>query len=166
MKKALLLIDVQNDFVSWRDRFYISYINKLINRYAEKKIPILSLVYDDPFGRTIVNSVKKNLKKVNKVWHFSKLQTNGAKETHSILLMRGLKPGKSVIEVCGFETDCCVLQTVSGLHKAGYKIVVHDSGTGANSIQARHSGINRMKKMGIEIINENHSVDRKKLDQL
>jgi hypothetical protein len=142
----------------------MAYIGEMIGQYDKSNLPILSLVYEDPFGRTIVDSIKKRLEKAKGVWHFSKLQTDGTKEACSILSLRGLAPGKTRIEVCGFYTDLCVLETVIGLNRAGHKIVVHNAGTGASSMSAQNSSIKRMKKLGIEIAHENNHIDRERLD--
>ena len=158
MKKALLLIDVQRHYVTKRHERHMLYIDKLIGEFSKRKLPILNLVYDDPFGLSVVGSVRKKLEEANGVWHFSKLQSNGAKEVISILSLRGLEPGKATIEVCGFYTNLCVLQTVSSLFEVGHKIVVHNAGTGATSKSAQTSSISRMKKLGIEILDEDNSV--------
>jgi nicotinamidase-related amidase len=158
MKKALLLVDVQKHYIVKRHNANIDYINRLIGKYSKNKLPIFNLVYCDPFGRTMVESVRKKLEKASGVWHFNKLQTDGSKEASAILSMRGFEPGNAKIHVCGFYTDLCVMYTVKGLAKAGHKIVVHDAGTGASHRDAQNSSIKRMKKLGIEILHEDDTV--------
>jgi nicotinamidase-related amidase len=158
MKKVLLLIDVQKYYVSEHHRSLV-YINKVIAQYSWRRFPIFNLTYDDPFGSSIVESIKRRLEEAPNVWHFSKDQTNGSKETESVLLLKGLIPGKSKIEVCGFYTNLCVLQTVSSLTKSGHRVAVHGAGTMATSPYAYSSSMKRMKKLGIEIIDESNFVD-------
>ena len=122
------------------------------------KTPILSLVFEDPFGRTIVGSVKDKLHKTKGVWHFSKSRPNGSDEANSVLALRGIEPGRATIDICGFFTDMCVLQTATGLKKMGHKIVVHEAGTGALNISDHNSGIRRMKRTGIEIRYEDNTI--------
>lgn len=158
MKKVLLLIDVQKYYVSEHHRS-LAYIGKMIAQYSKRRFPIFNLTYDDPFGSSVVESVKRGLEGAPNVWHFSKDQTNGAKETQSVLLLKGLIPGKSKIEVCGFYTNLCVLQTVSSLTKSGYRVGVHGAGTMATTPYAYSSSMKRMKKLGIEIIDEGNFIN-------
>ena len=158
MKKALLLIDVQKHFVRKQHGPSIDYINKLIVEYSRKNLPIFNLVYDDPFGRTIVEGVKKKLEKARGVWHFSKGQDDGGREAKAILALRGIDPGKAKIHTCGYNTDACVMDTSVSLHKAGHKIVIHSAGTGSWNKASHNSGLRRMKKLGIEIVDEDNSI--------
>ena len=152
MKKVLLLIDVQYGYIQSAHSKPLDYIHKIIEEYSKKNLPIMSLSFDDPLGKTTIASVRKKLKKIKGVWYLNKSHTSGAYEVEEALSLRGFGHGSVRIDVCGFNTDMCVLQTVRDLKKRGHKIAVHSAGTGSYDLMAHNSGIKRIKKMGIKTV--------------
>ena len=166
MKRALLLIDVQDWYIDKEHSGCLKYIHSLIDDYSSKRRHVFNMIFEDMFGISMERSVKKKLDKLSFVWHISKSGTNGAKEMKDILALKGFNKDNVKIDVCGFYTDQCVFQTVLGLKKAGYKIVVHYAGVGSSEALFQNSSINRMKKAGVEIKYEDNNIDRKKHNKL
>jgi nicotinamidase-related amidase len=179
MKKGLLVIDMLNDFLTESGKLYIGdtaktlipHVVKRINEYNENDIPII-FAYDRH---------KLNDREFNRFPAHCVENTKGAEHIEELIGMTGsniyfviktkfdafydtvlsnvlielcdLRPGNSVIEVCGVCTHICVSDTVGSLANRGYPTVVNRNCVGDFDQSMHHFALRRMENIyGTEII--------------
>ena len=160
MNKALFVIDAQKFFENKETKS----ITRKINNYIEKNKGKYSLIIFTVFK----NDPKSPLwrifkwKKCNKeedieiVNEFSNLVDNSKiifRNTYSLFkvpqVQRRLKRFKiKQVDICGFDTDCCVLATTYDLFDSGYKAVILENLSFSTSKEKLH-------KSALKIIERN-----------
>lgn len=129
MKKLLLVIDVQNDFINDNTREYVSKIQKLIDSNEYKNIAFTkfmnskeNILYKrlnykgcmEEEGQRISLETKEN--KVFEKTGYSALN----KELKEYIRDNFI----SEIYLCGFDTDACIQKTALDLFENGYDVYV------------------------------------------
>lgn len=155
-KTALLVIDVQNDFISGAspysaqmlDRALISRIKKLIDKARRSKLSII-------FTQHTINQDKSNAEKDEpkdvracikgtRGWEIikelrprrgeivvQKDKYDAFQDTNLNTILKNLKIEKLII--CGVLTNNCVRATTEGAHSRGYRIAIVGDCCGATS---------------------------------
>lgn len=168
MKKALLVIDMQNvcvganhsDFFNYNNKELISTVNKVIDANTDNKV-----IY-------IKNILKRNV--VNKFAPFEAYEG-----TPEVELVEGLhivsdyifkkyegdafsnseldvflqEHNIECVEVIGVDGGGCVPLTALGAIKAGYKVIINEAAIGTKFVKNKNKQFKRLKKLGATIWN-------------
>jgi len=68
------------------------------------------------------------------------------------LFMSALKAtGRNQVIITGIETHVCVFQTAADLLQNGYAVQVAADAVGSRTINNKETGLNRMRRLGVEI---------------
>lgn len=153
MKKLLLVIDVQNDFINDNTRVILPKIDKLVNARE----------FDDIAFTRFINDVDSNwYKKLNYKGCINKEQQAIAidtqdykvfdKKIYSALnneLENYIKTNKiDEIYLCGFDTDACVQKTALDLFENDYNVyVLKDYCMCSKGIELHNVIINNLKRL-------------------
>jgi nicotinamidase-related amidase len=128
MSRILVLIDLQEDYVSPKDKGVIDYVEEMIGYYEANNLPIICLTLDDPLGHTIIRPIKKALSTA-RVMYMDKGRPSGAKLIEKAIGFLGYDPRHTVANVVGAYTEHCVFSTVVHLSEGDIKKVrVHRHG--------------------------------------
>ena len=153
MKKLLLVIDVQNDFINDNTKDYVNKIEKLIN----------SNKYDEiVFTKFINNENSKWYKELNYKGCIDKQGQDIVIDTqeykifektiYSALnneLRKFIKENDiEQIYLCGFDTDACVLKTALDLFENNYEVyVLKDYCMCSKGVEFNNIIINNLKRL-------------------
>jgi len=145
MKNCLMIVDVQNGFVSPRTRHIVPELNSLMRQHHFDNIAFTRFINtpESPYIRyldwhrlqseqecALVDSLIPFAKKV-----FSKYVYTGINsETLSYLKNNDVK----VVFLAGIDTDCCVLNTAIDLFENGIRPYVLEFCSASNGGQASH----------------------------
>ena len=163
-KKALIVIDVQKYFLNEETKPIV----KRIQRFLKEKSNKYSAIYFTIFK----NNPKSSLWQISgwkdckdspdiDVCDEIKKFTNGMNLFHKNFLSaykipkikRGLKENKILeVDICGFDTDCCVLATAYDLFDSGIKPVVLENLTWSTSTEKLHNPALQMIKRNIGFV--------------
>ena len=169
MKKALLIIDIQNDYL-WEKRLkkfnydtknIINNINKTINDYKEE----CDIIY---ISHLINNIITNKL-----LFGFSIKGTEGAKLYKGLNIVSDLKFDKYLSDafsskqfanhmlnnnyeevlICGLDLCGCVYHTAVGSIKHNYKTTIISSSTACRyPINKKETAVNKLKEIGVKFI--------------
>ena len=167
MKKALLVIDMQNVCVGKDHAAYFKYDNEALIREVNKAI-------DENRDNTVVYI--KNLMKKNLINRFAPFQAyEGTKEVE---LVSGLhivsehvftkyegnafsnpaldeflkEQNIECVEVAGVDGGGCVALTALGAKKLGYEVIVNETAIGTMFEKNKKKYFGELRKMGVEFI--------------
>lgn len=116
--KALLIIDMQKSFEASCDPKTIEECKALIGQAKSNKEPIILVEYKGS-GSTLRQLTKLLTQYPHK--HIVKKRCDdGTKEVNDYIFKKRLKINE--FKVCGVNSDCCVLETSTGLARLGYQI--------------------------------------------
>ena len=129
MKPALLVIDIQNEFLpamSEQDKkTAFDYINGAIRRFHEKGFPVIRIYHSDPVAGPKPGSeafeypqsvlIRPDDPMVIKTY------SNAFNKTGLEKLLR--EKGCNVLFLCGLSADACVLATYQGAARFGFRRV-------------------------------------------
>ena len=181
MKKALLIVDVQNDFVTgslgsdyardvivpnikslakefdYRDRYATldSHVDKdYLNSHEGKRLPIKHCIVGTK-GHDLVKEIKRMIP--SDPWH---MILKGQFSVSHIDLYNAFTRGCGFgcdydeIHVCGLVTDICVISNVLALRSIFKEkdIIVHESCCAGTSKEAHDAAIKVMKSCQIDIV--------------
>ena len=147
--KALLIIDVQNDYFPGGDNeqfgaeVALTRIESVLKTFREKQLPVLHLQHfnneDSSFFRpdTKGAEIHKSLTPIEGEEHIIKYSPNGFLNTNLEKLLRE----KSIDEliVCGMMTHMCVDSTVRAASDLGFKVTLIADGTATRGL--RYGGV-------------------------
>jgi len=164
MNKALIVIDIQKYFLNKRTESIIKPIINRIQKYLEQNLQKYSVVYFTIFRNDknsslwkfsewkdcakspdtdLCDELSKFTNKKNLVY---KNVLSAAKKTQ---IIESIKTNNiQEIDLCGFDTDCCVLATAYDLFDLGIKPVVLENLTWSTSKEKLHNA-------AIKIVNRN-----------
>lgn len=148
MKKALIVVDMLNDFIDPRGALYCGpaatdIVPNVLGRvleYRESGLPIYFLAdnhveNDKEFERFPKHCVKGTtganvigiLGWGNNDHYVPKTRYSGFYNTglEGLMAIADIRPGHTTIEVCGVCTSICVMDTVGGLANRDFTTVVH-----------------------------------------
>lgn len=128
-KYVLVIIDMQENFISAHNKYTISNIKKQINLAKKYNCPILVVEYiTSGFAKNsqkTIPSIRKSLEGTNH-FYIEKSNVDGSNEIDKFIKYKNLKGLR--LRVVGIETNVCVAETVTSLIKKKYKIsIVKDS---------------------------------------
>lgn len=173
--KALLIIDLQNDFVKPGGVLYSRGIEKvipkivsLVETFKKEKLPIITTMdwhaaHDPEFekwpphcventeGATLVKELSNSLKWYEMHYTIKKRRYSAFFGTEFDELLKRLDVEE--IHVVGVATNICVLFTVEELCNREYKVILHENGTASYDEELHKSALREMKEvLGVEIL--------------
>lgn len=150
MNKALMVIDVQKFFLTRKTHGVVKQIQEYLKKNAsEYQLVYFTIYKNDPsapvwrlsgwkdctasLDTDICDDIKPFTTPKN---HFYKNFLSAAKVTE---INEGLRQNKiSEVDLCGFDTDCCVLATAYDLFDQGIKPVILENLTWSTSREKLH----------------------------
>ncbi|OAA30626.1 cysteine hydrolase [Kosmotoga arenicorallina S304] len=173
--KALLIVDIQNDFVKPTGTLYsngvegiIPNILSLVEMFKKEGVPIITTmdwhkVHDPEFekwpphcvekteGAALIMELDDSLKNYEKHYTIKKRKYSAFFDTNFEGLLKSLNIEE--IHVVGVATNICVLFTVEELCNREYKVVVHEKGTASYDEKLHRFALREMKEvLGVEIL--------------
>ena len=136
MNKALFVIDVQGFFESKKSKSIAKKINNYVEGNKDKYSFIIFTVFKNVSGSPSENILEfdgcnsgKDIELLTEIIESSKESDIIFRDVYSLYKVPGvqakLKENKiNQVDICGFETDCCILATTYDLFDSGYKPVV------------------------------------------
>lgn len=167
MKKALLVIDMQNVCVGANHSDYFNYNNDELIESVNQVIDINR----DNMVIYIKNILKRNI--VNKFAPFEAYEGTEAVElvpslhivsnymitkfagdafTNPELNILLKKHNIECVEVIGVDGGGCVPLTALGAIKAGYKVIINEAAIGTKFLKNKNKQFKRLKKLGAEFV--------------
>ncbi len=175
MSKALLIIDLQNDFVRRGGALYFEGAEKvlpkvmeLVDSYIENEFPIITTQdwhdeNDDEFkkwpvhcvagsdGARLVEPLEERLKNYHKHYAVKKTRFSAFYKTNFDGLIKRLRFEE--FDVVGVVTHICVLFTVEELRNRGYSVKLHEKGVASYDEDMHHFALKLMKDvLGVDIL--------------
>ncbi|AKI97487.1 cysteine hydrolase family protein [Kosmotoga pacifica] len=172
--KALLIVDLQNDFVRPDGVLYskgiervITPIVSLVEKFKKEKAPIITTMdwhtaHDPEFNRwpphcventegaSLVKELGEALKRYEGHYTIRKRKYSAFFGTEFDELLKRLDIEE--FHVVGIATNICVLFTVEELSNREYRIVIHEKGTASYDEDLHRFAIRQMKEvLGAEI---------------
>lgn len=129
MNKMLLVIDLQNDFISDSNRFIINKIDNLINSDLYDKIVFTKFINSsNNFTYKKLNYTSCLTKKgqdipIDTKNHFI-IEKSKYSALNNDLIEYIQKHNILEIDICGIDTECCVLKTAFDLFENNYNVKV------------------------------------------
>lgn len=153
MKKMLLVIDVQKDFINKYTKKYINRIEKIINSGKYDDIAFTKFInnnnsiwYTKLNYKGCLSSIGQNIvidTKNNKIFEkniYSALNN----ELKKYIKINNIKE----IYLCGFETDACVHKTALDMFEQGYNVfVLKDYCMSSKGYKIHNLYINNLKRL-------------------
>jgi len=136
MKKALFVIDVQNVFKNKKTKSVARKINSYIEKNKNKYAFIIFTVFKNNSKSSLWNifnykgcSKNKDIKVMNEISDLVNSSEIIFRNTYSLFkspkVQKELKKNNiKQVDICGFDTDCCILSTAYDLFDSGYKPVI------------------------------------------
>ncbi len=170
MKKALIVIDMQNDYLYDKRKNKFSYdteslvrnVNLLIQKYQEENADVIyirHIIQNLPtnrllFGYSIAGTEGAEIYSgINIVSEYCFDKLSGDALTNKKLLNMIKKEKYDVLHLCGLDECGCVTSTALGAAKRGFKAEIIRSGTATvfkeNKVIKKHD---KLKKAGVEFI--------------
>lgn len=170
MKKALLVIDMQNICVGEKHAAYFVYDNESLLQEVNKVIDVNT-------GNMVIYI--KNVMKKNFINRFAPFQAyEGSVETE---LVEGLhivsdniytkykgdaftnpalndllkEHNIECVEVIGVDGGACVVRTALGAIKAGYHVIINETAIGTMFVKNKEKFYKKLRKAGVQFVNEN-----------
>lgn len=153
MRKLLLVIDVQNDFINDNTRNYVSKIKSLIDSNNYEEIAFTKFINDEEsiwvkdlnykgciseFGRKIVFDTGNN--KIFEKKIYSALND----EFKDYVLLNSIDQ----IYLCGFDTDACIQKTALDLFENCYDVfILKDFCMSHSGVFFHNIAINNLKRL-------------------
>ena len=163
MEKILVVIDMQRGTTEsryheqylnqrWRQRYslVINNIRSLINRVDT----VIFLIHTDFREREHLEIIRELRDVAKNRPVVFKNQDDGSEVLSAYLAAHGLMKGRLLL--CGMNTDACVLRTVRGLVKKGFRpVVVGDACWtvyASRSTGPHHDALSRIRELGVSVI--------------
>ncbi len=167
--KALMLIDIQNDFAKKGGALYfdgaenvIPKAVELVKEFKSKGYPIIYTrdFHDEDdyefkiwgthcvggtYGSEFVDELKKELEGYEKAIEIRKKRYSAFYETNLENILKELKPEE--IHIVGLVTHICVMFTVEELRNRGYETYVHKDGVDSFDKELHNSALRIMKEV-------------------
>lgn len=164
INKALIVVDAQKFFLTQKTRGIVKQIQEYLNKHwSDYKIVYFTIFKNDPSAPVwrisnwkdcatppdtdICDEIKPFTNSKNLFYKnfFSAARVTQIKE--------GLRQNKiSEVDLCGFDTDCCVLATAYDLFDQGIKPVVLENLTWSTSREKLHVSALKMLRRNIGFV--------------
>lgn len=145
---TLVIVDVQEKFISAHSMKVINNCRREIRRAIRFKAPIIFLEFDG-FGHTLAElTILTNDYK--NAYFANKLQNNGSAEVGRLIADKNLPHDT---RVAGVNTSYCVLETVVGLTYFHGSVSVIADACNCREVESHTSGLSRLHKMAKELSN-------------
>lgn len=170
MKKALLVIDMQNVCVGKKHASYFKYnnvelieaVNEIIDTNKDSVVIYIKNVmkknllnmfapfhaYEGTEDVELVNNLNITSKNI-----FTKYEGNAFSNPALNEFLR--QNEVECVEVIGVDGGGCVALTALGAIKKGYKVIVNESAIGTIFVKNRNKYFKQLKDAGAEFVNEN-----------
>ena len=153
----LLVIDIQEKLLNGirENQSLILHTKKNLFFFNKLNLPIfVTEQYPIKLGKTSNKVLQNNYSSNNENFNYSLFEKTtfscfGDSNIKSTLY----KSKKKQIVICGIETHICVLQTALDLVNNGFSVFLVSDATGARKKQSHDLGIERMRKIGAQILN-------------
>lgn len=152
MNKLLLVIDLQNDFINQNSKYVVDKIEKLVESKKYKNIV---------FTKFINNYDSDWYKKLNYKGCLTLEGQDIAIDTHDYLIVEKEMYSSlnkqlinyiennniEEIDICGIDTECCVLKTALDLFEGKYNVkVLKDYCACTHGIKSHENALNILKR--------------------
>ena len=173
--KALLLIDLQNDFVIENGVLYfegaekvVNYACDMIDKFKEENLPIITTqdwhdekdpefslfpkhCVENTYGAELHWKIKEKLKDYERWFTVKKRKFSAFFQTNFDDLIR--EQNIDSFDVCGVATNICVLFTVEELRNRNMEVTVHESGVASYDRLMHEFALKIMKEiLGAKIL--------------
>ncbi len=173
--RALLIVDLQRDFVDKGGALYfdgaekvIDYIVELAKKFRREDLPIITTQdwhneNDKEFevwpkhcvanseGARLTEKLEKALEGYNKHYYIRKTRFSAFYKTNFEDLIKELNLDE--FEVVGVVTNICVLFTVEELRNRDLKVILHEKGVTSYDEELHRFALRQMKEvLGVEIV--------------
>ena len=173
--RALLIVDLQRDFVDREGALYfegaekvVDYIVELARKFREEDLPIITTQdwhdeNDKEFevwprhcvagseGARLTEKLEEVLKGYNRHYYIRKTRFSAFYKTNFEELIKDLDLDE--FEVAGVVTNICVLFTVEELRNRDLKVILHEKGVTSYDGDLHRFALREMKEvLGVEII--------------
>lgn len=169
MNKALIVIDVQKYFFSDKTKIVVGDIQKYLKHNSAKYSKIYFTIFkNDPKSplwkisqwNGCTNSPDTDV--CEEIMEFTNKENLFYKNILSAFKVPQIKNGLvnsqiSEVDLCGFDTDCCVLATAYDLFDSGIKPVVLENLTWSTSKENLHEAAIQMIERNIGFIKTTHA---------
>ncbi|WP_456400417.1 cysteine hydrolase family protein [Mesoaciditoga sp.] len=149
MRKALMVVDMQNDFVTKNGSLYFEKAESVkpvvldcVKKYIENNAPIIFTQdwhdeYDkefnifpkhcikDTWGAQLFDNLKKIAEEYDNAFFVKKKKYSAFYRTNLDEKLRTLSP--KTVEVCGVTTNICVLFNVEELRNRDFEVIVYEN---------------------------------------
>lgn len=151
MNKALIVVDVQKFFLTRKTRGIVKQIREYLNKHqSDYKVIYFTIFKNDPSAPVWRLSEWKDCAMppdtdiCDEIKQFTNSKNLYYKNFLSAAKVTEIKEGLrqkniSEVDLCGFDTDCCVLATAYDLFDQGIKPVVLENLTWSTSRQKLHA---------------------------
>ena len=147
MKKALLVIDMQNVCVGEKHAAYFKYDNDVLIKEVNKVIDANKnnlVIY-------IKNVMKKNI--FNKLAPFQAYEGTEENAFTNLELNEFLKEHNvESLEIVGVDGGGCVALTALGAKKYGYRVIINEKAIGTMFERNKNKYFNKLKEIGAEFV--------------
>lgn len=167
MKKALLVVDMQNFCVGENHAAYFKYNNedliKAVNRAIDTNKDNLVIYIKNVMKKKFINNFApfhayegtKDIELVNNLKIvsnniFTKYEGNAFSNPELNVLLK--KNNIQCIEIVGVDGGWCVALTALGAIKEGYKVIVNKNAVGTRFVKIRDKYFKKLKVKGAEFI--------------
>ncbi|MCD6450168.1 MAG: cysteine hydrolase [Thermotogaceae bacterium] len=173
--RALLIVDLQRDFVDREGALYfegaekvVDYIVELAKKFREEDLPIITTQdwhdeNDKEFevwprhcvagseGARLTEKLEEVLKGYNRHYYIRKTRFSAFYKTNFEELIKDLDLDE--FEVAGVVTNICVLFTVEELRNRDLRVILHEKGVTSYDEDLHRFALREMKEvLGVEII--------------
>ena len=164
MNKALIVIDVQKYFLNEETKPIVKKIQKYLKEKASKYIAVYFTIFKNDSSSPLwkISEWKDcadfpDIDSCDEIKEFANSKNTYYKNILSALKVPQLRKGLrkhniSEVDLCGFDTDCCVLATAYDLFDEGIKPVVLGNLTWSTSKERLHKPALQMVERNIGFV--------------
>jgi len=145
---CLVVIDMQVNFEAANLHWLVKKVVAKVKKYRKSNQPILLVQYVNCVGPLgdYVGDIVEALNGYENVYYIDKKYDDGGREIDSFLRKKKLKSQIKRFEVCGVNTDACVLETLISMYSRFRNIPIFVALDCCNSLFGKESAIKSLRR--------------------